>query len=228
MLAKKEIFMSESIDQPRRRAAISRQQIIITMHTRPFYLALLLLSCHTFAQAQYIKCKDANGHTSFQNTPCAADPGAPERKRPTPGEKDDSLAQRKKDNRPDPNWEVHAPIAPQIGNGNRLSPPQAQTPAYPTQAAPVTAAGASWQEKNREYQNRRVEHEQEETKAYNQQVKAHNQMLNCNLARQQLGVVKDGRAVYSHDNKGDRHYLDDDKRAAEISTAQQRVAKECQ
>jgi len=46
-------FLSKSIEQAGRRASISRQQIIINMHIRPLYLALILLAFPAFAQAQY-------------------------------------------------------------------------------------------------------------------------------------------------------------------------------
>gem|GEM_PF-6626019 len=59
-----------------------------------------------------------------------------------------------------------------------------------------------------------------------QQVQARNQMINCN--RQQLGVTKESRPIYGYDNKGNRQYVDDDTRAATTSSAEQRVANECQ
>ncbi len=192
------------------------------MNTGPLYLALILVSLHTVAHAQIFKCKEANDRYTFQNTPCAADASSPDRKRPTPGERDESFAQRKKDNRPGANWESR----PQIAEESRLNPPQpaAPTQAKATRSPAVASAGESWQEKDREYQRRRAE---EQTKAYNEQVRATNQMHDCNHARQQLGVLKGGRPVHSYDNKGDRQYVNDENRQAEISAAEQRVAKAC-
>jgi Domain of unknown function (DUF4124) len=68
---------------------------------------------------------------------------------------------------------------------------------------------------------------EEETRARNEEIAAHNKALRCNSARQQLGILREARPVYSRDNEGKRVYLEDSNRQAEISAAQQRVAAEC-
>jgi hypothetical protein len=67
----------------------------------------------------------------------------------------------------------------------------------------------------------------EQTKAQNEQILAHNRMLRCNLARQQLGILKESRPVYSYDSKGERVYVKDENRTAQVSSAERRVAEEC-
>ena len=192
------------------------------MNTRLLYLALLLVSFHTVAHAQFFKCKDANDRYTIQDTPCAADPSAQERKRPKPGERDESAAQRQKDNAPGANWGTR----PQTAQEARTNPPQptAAIQANAPKSSAPASTGDSWQEKDREFQKRRTE---EQTKAKNAQASAANQMRDCSNARQQLGVLKESRPVYSRDNKGEKQYLNDDNRQAALAAAEQRVAKAC-
>ncbi|GHU12639.1 hypothetical protein AGMMS50225_20960 [Betaproteobacteria bacterium] len=75
-----------------------------------------------------------------------------------------------------------------------------------------------------DYQRRLAD---EQLKAQNEQVIAHNRMLRCDHARQQLGVLKVGRPVYSYNDKGERVYVEDKNRAAQLALAEQRVAEAC-
>ena len=77
----------------------------------------------------------------------------------------------------------------------------------------------------RDYQRRRAE---EEVREHNEEVKTYNRNVTCNHARQQLGVLKESGRVYSRDNKGERQYIDDETRQAEISAAEEKVAEECE
>jgi hypothetical protein len=75
-----------------------------------------------------------------------------------------------------------------------------------------------------DYQRRLAD---EQTKAQNDQIRAHNRMLGCNAARHQLGVLKESRPVYSYNNKGERVFVADEDRAAQVSSAERRVAELC-
>jgi hypothetical protein len=77
---------------------------------------------------------------------------------------------------------------------------------------------------SQDYQRRLAD---EQIKAQNEQINAHNRMVRCNHARQQLGVLKESRPVYSYDAKGERVYIEDKDRAAQVSSAERRVAEEC-
>jgi hypothetical protein len=192
------------------------------MNTRPLYLALILVGLHTGAHAQFFKCKGANDRYTYQDTPCAADASSPDRKRPKSGERDESVTQRKKDNRPDANWEprVHAAA------DNQLNASQSAASAQNDAASSSTGSSAqeSWQEKDRDYQRRRAE---AHAKADNDQAKAHSQIQRCNYARQQLGVLKEPIPVFRRDNNGERQFINDENRQAEITAAEQRVAEAC-
>jgi hypothetical protein len=52
-------------------------------------------------------------------------------------------------------------------------------------------------------------------------------MQRCNHARQQLGVAKTERPIFSYDNKGQRQYVQDDARKATVVAAEKRVAEDC-
>lgn len=98
---------------------------------------------------------------------------------------------------------------------------QFRTPKAATQKA--ISPQEAWQAKERD-QRQRAE---EETRAQNQKTNAYNQMQRCDFARRQLGVLKESRPAYRHDNNGDRQYIKDENRQAETATAQKNVAEEC-
>jgi len=66
-----------------------------------------------------------------------------------------------------------------------------------------------------------------DVKAHNDQVEAYNKGVRCANARQQLGVLKAERPVYSRDNAGNKKYMEDNDRPAAIAAAEARVAAEC-
>ena len=61
----------------------------------------------------------------------------------------------------------------------------------------------------------------------NQQVDAHNRTVNCERARHALGTLKQERPVFRYDNKGEKQYIEDSARQAEIGRAQNAVAANC-
>lgn len=72
-----------------------------------------------------------------------------------------------------------------------------------------------------------LKRQQDETNAYNQKVAAQNKAIRCDQARQQLGILKEPRPVFRRDNEGNRQYVDDKDRDAEIAAAQRRVNADC-
>lgn len=68
---------------------------------------------------------------------------------------------------------------------------------------------------------------EQEIQARNRQTEAYNRSVRCEKARHALGVLKTERPVFRYDNKGDRQYLEDSKRGAEINAAQRGVAENC-
>jgi hypothetical protein len=194
---------------------------IIRMNARNLYLLLVLAGCHAIANAQLFKCKSAEGRTLFQEVPCAA--GTTDMNpRPKPPAPEPSAAVPKRDNKAGANWDLGPRPAVQ-SYANPVAPPRQPTPVTPPQAAQE-------QLKRKQADLDRQQAEQgnaEQRKAEEEKAIAFNRMQRCNHARQQLGVVKTERPVYSIDNKGERQYVSDEKRQATIDAAQRRVTEEC-
>ena len=184
----------------------------------PAVLACLPLA----AQAQVYKCRQPDGTTAFQGSPCPGSIKAPVPAAPV------NRAARSGDSTSAPFSDPYAQ-APNTGQRGTLAlpptrpvvaavpEPQVQKPARAVQqpkGTPPRESSATSAE------NERIRQENEKTTAYNKTVK-------CNNARQQLRVVQEQHAIFSTDNKGERHYVDDKDRQKVIDSAQQRVNAEC-
>ncbi|TWO73117.1 DUF4124 domain-containing protein [Caenimonas sedimenti] len=94
----------------------------------------------------------------------------------------------------------------------------------PAEIEKKKAAAANARAKAETNQNQQAA---DELKLKNQQAEAHNRAVRCDSARKNLGALKSERPVYRLDNKGERQYVDDDKRAAELAAAQRGIAENC-
>ena len=96
------------------------------------------------------------------------------------------------------------------------------------QKGTATKAGATQKDINEgkllDAQRARADREINEA---NERVRAESQAQRCNAARSQLGILKEPRPVFRRDNNGDRQYVLDDDRQAEIAAATRRVAADC-
>lgn len=61
----------------------------------------------------------------------------------------------------------------------------------------------------------------------NRQLEAQNRSMACSQARRNVEVLKRERPVYSFDKNGNKVYVEDADRAAELADAQKRVAEFC-
>jgi hypothetical protein len=114
----------------------------------------------------------------------------------------------------------------QAAAGNQSNTPQPTSPTQNSTASlPTGSSAESWQEKERDYQKRRAE---AQLKASNDQAKAQEQMQRCKYARQQLAVLQEPVRVYKRDDNGERRYISDEDRQAEMAKAERRVAEACQ
>jgi hypothetical protein len=191
------------------------------MNARTVSLLLILAGFHAWTNAQLFKCKSADGRLMFQGVPCAADT-TDMNPRPKPPAADASIVVPKRDNKPGANWDP----------GPRTAFPSLPSPvAAPNQSIPAMPAQAAQEQRQRKQVDfERQLAEQRNTaqrKAEEEKAIAFNRMQRCNHARQQLGVVKTERRVYSYDNKGERQYVSDENRQATITAAERRVAEEC-
>ena len=111
-------------------------------------------------------------------------------------------------------------------------PPQGQS-ARPVNTAPSTGPGTppakpessqDWQNKSIEFQKRRIEREQETAL---EQKKAKEKQRRCVLARDDLRQMESVERLYDLNEKGERVYLDDSARKAEIERARQSISRNC-
>lgn len=100
--------------------------------------------------------------------------------------------------------------------------------------SPATAGAGSpktWQEKEQEFQKRRVEREDAQKREEEQKAAAKREALarkqRCILARQNLHTLQIQRPVYQINEKGEREYVDDTKREAEIERMKKEIEIYC-
>jgi hypothetical protein len=190
------------------------------MNSRTLYLLLVSAIFHASANAQLFKCKGADGRHVFQDVPCAA--GTTDvNQRPKPAVSEASVVLPKKDNKPGANWDLGPRAAPP---SRPMAPPPSV--ASPSQAAPPRSPQVAQEPRQRKPSDLEIQ-QAEQRKAEAEKTAAFDRMRQCNHARQQLGVAKTERPIFSYDNKGNRHYVEDENRKAVITAAERRVAEEC-
>ena len=121
--------------------------------------------------------------------------------------------------------------------GSTPPPDQKAQEIHPKSSAP--AAGAtdpqhpqkSWQEQEREFLQRRVERKEDQWKKEQAEAKAQQEERarkeSCVAARGNLQILKQGRPVYQVDEKGERTYLNDKERKAQIEQYQKDIERYC-
>lgn len=94
--------------------------------------------------------------------------------------------------------------------------------------APPPAAAKSLAEREAGFRKRTMERQEAEGKAEKEKADSKIAQRNCNDARAQLRALQDGQRIARTDPKtGERSYLTDDERPAEIANAQKTVASWC-
>ena len=98
---------------------------------------------------------------------------------------------------------------PPKGNAQAIrTVPASQAPASPA------AAAKTWQEQEIEYRARQVERAEAEHREKRAQQDAARRQAACAAAQHDLRNLKEQRPLYTHDEKGERQYLDDPQRAS--------------
>jgi len=67
----------------------------------------------------------------------------------------------------------------------------------------------------------------EQLRQKNRQLEAQNRRIYCAAARRDVEVLKKERPVFSYDKQGNKVYVQDSDRAAELAAAQERAAEMC-
>lgn len=120
------------------------------------------------------------------------------------------------------------------------TPPAAERRARKIEVQPASSAtadeggkveGKSWQQKEQEFQKRQAEREearkQDEAAEAATRRDAKTREERCAAAKQNLDTLRIQRPVYRIDEKGERVYLDDPGRAAEIARMKNEIETYC-
>jgi len=115
---------------------------------------------------------------------------------------------------------------PPASGAETVEPPQA--PAAPGVEGGKAAPPKTWQEKAAEAQKRRegAEKKEEEERALAQEM-AQERKKRCLAAQDNLHALQTARPVYWINERGERVYFDDAKRAAEIARAKLEIRSYC-
>jgi len=108
---------------------------------------------------------------------------------------------------------------PQGGKAQELQAGQA-----PSEPPPGQAAQSTWQEKERDFQQRRIEARQAEVKAKQQAAALR---AACNQERDQIAQLKSAGRVYHLDDNGQRVFESEVERNASIARREQMVTERC-
>ncbi len=91
-----------------------------------------------------------------------------------------------------------------------------------SKAGPKTLA-----EREMEYRKRQTERAEAEKKSAEQQQLAQRRTQECERSRGYLRSLEDGVRIARSDAQGNREYLDDNQRAAEIARTREMIARDC-
>jgi len=100
-----------------------------------------------------------------------------------------------------------SPAAPKVGNGQKA--PQALKQLRAEEAL------------------REESHRNQQLESRNRELEQRTRAMECNAARRDLHVAQTPRAIYRLDSKGNKQYVEDANREAEIAAAQKRVTESC-
>jgi hypothetical protein len=163
-------------------------------------LCLLALCLSGGAQAQWA-WRAPNGNTTFSDTPPPSDV--------------------------QPTQILRQPSAQALSNPNDNAQSN-QSPSYTTPGgysnvqapAPSTPAPA-------DFRKRTAEREKAEQKQSADETQATQRAASCNQAKGYLQMIESGTRLMRPDAEGNRNFLDEDQRAAEVQKTQEIIAKDC-
>ena len=124
----------------------------------------------------------------------------------------------------DKDGKVQYSDSPPPAGASASVPQKVDTSASNTSGVGGPAKEQSWQDKARDYDRRRIA--AAEKQAGDIELARKNQER-CNNARRDLRNLQESRRVYTTDDKGERHYIDDDQRNIEIARVQGVVSELC-
>jgi hypothetical protein len=108
--------------------------------------------------------------------------------------------------------------------GQKASPVAATPSAGPSPSQAKPQGAQDWQDQNIDFQRRRIQRKQQ---AEREQQDAATRQRRCNLAKDDLQQMESVERLYDLNEKGERVYLGDAERKAEIERARQYIARNC-
>lgn len=90
-----------------------------------------------------------------------------------------------------------------------------------------TQPPTTWAERDAEYKKRQTQRAEQEQKAADESRLAQQRQADCDRARGYLATLESGIRVVQYDAKGERVYIDDAKRDAEIARAKEVMGHSC-
>ena len=109
-------------------------------------------------------------------------------------------------------------------------PPEGQSQPQPASSASSDAGravGKSWQEKETEFRQRQIDRDTAARKQEQDEATGKRLQRDCLIARKRLDDMQNANAVSRLDDRGERVYLDDKARAAEIQRRRQEIEANC-
>ena len=110
---------------------------------------------------------------------------------------------------------------------SRATPDDEAKPAAEGKAAPAPAAPKSLAEREMEFTKRQQERADSDRKAQEEQQRAATKTAECERARGYQKTLDDGIRIQRTDASGNREYLDDNQRAAEVERTRKFIQTNC-
>ena len=183
-------------------------------------MALGALCAAGAAHAQWA-WQDASGVTTYSDTPPPSDvPPASIVQRPDAPSATGSHSARGQDTR---NQGYQAPsAAPAAPN----APPPGSAPPGPG-GRPPAGGSKSWAEQDADFRKRMADRQKTEQKQAEDDAAAQQKTAACAQARGYQQALESGTRLLRPDADGNRNFLDDEQRAAELRKAQEAIASNC-
>jgi hypothetical protein len=180
---------------------LSRQPVRAAPFAALAICTIVTLVLPAGAQAQWA-WRDAAGNITYSDSPPPADV------------------------RPDAILHQPSPVEParnDAGNGRSdgSAPAARETPRPPSPAKSLA-------EQEADFRKRQAAREKAEQKQAEDEAKAAQRAADCNQARGYLEMVEGGTRLLRPDASGNRNFMDDEQRAAEIAKTREQIAKNCE
>lgn len=174
------------------------------------------------AHAQWV-WRDADGHTVFSDTP------------PPPGIGQSSILRQPSAPIESDGGAGEAPGGPRYDTSG-MAVPSAATTGFDTnnrpangqaQSKPAAPPKKSLAEQDAEFRKRQEDRAKAERKEAEEEQKAAQRSAACEQAKSYLQMLQEGTRLLRPDAEGNRNFMDDEQRAAEVQKTQETIASTC-